>query len=101
MPPFLTYTPREMPDPAADQLRAHLAKLLDPSTYRRLVPADPDVQHPAVEQDRYLRQYLETRNRLDRTNRAAMAVAGYATQGFARPEYEQFDEIDEIDEEVA
>lgn len=82
MPPILTYTPRGSEDPVADEMRNHLATLLEPATYERLAPADPTVPHPAVKQDRALRRYLETRNRLDRNTRAAMAVAGYPVLGF-------------------
>lgn len=101
MPPVLTYAPRAAVDPAADELRNHLYRLLEPSTYWRLAPADPSVPHPATEQGGYLRRYLETRNHVDRVNRAAMVVAGWPWQEFARPEIDRDEAVDIDETEVA
>ena len=70
MPPVLTFTPRTQPDPALDQMRAHLYRLLEPVTYDRLRPADVTVPHPAVVQDKAIRRYLEARNARERINGA-------------------------------
>ena len=70
MPPVLTFTPRTQPDPALDQMRSHLYRLLEPVTYDRLRPAGDDVEHPAVAQDKAIRRYLEARNERERINGA-------------------------------
>ena len=70
MPPVLTFTPRTQPDPALDQMRAHLYRLLEPVTYDRLRPADVTVPHPAVIQDKAIRRYLEARNARERADGA-------------------------------
>lgn len=92
MPPMLTFTPRTQPDPAADAIRAHLYKLLEPSTYERLRPVQPDdpaerIPHPAEVQDAALRRYLEARNQKSRIDEAfaveAEPVIADAIEGVA------------------